>query len=221
VHVLDPFSGPGFEHLAGRAATVLGPRCLLACLALGAPVPALPRPLYTATMRGLHLCFSGLPEQEWARLEQLVGLMAGRVSRALHDGVTHLVTPAVGGAKYTAAVGLCLPIMLPTWVDEAWRLGCKTTLLAANRLCPSTFQCPPLQGLTVAVTGAAAEDRSVLVKAITDQGATYSPSLSGATSALVCCPGAAGRSTRYRAALDWGVPCQGWPKYNGDPNSGN
>ena len=34
---------------------MVGPRCLLACLRAGTPVPEMPYPLYTAAMRGLNV----------------------------------------------------------------------------------------------------------------------------------------------------------------------
>ena len=83
VFVMDPFSGPGFEHLtsddkfrcspwllqtpacdAPTRCTVVGPRCLLACLRTNTPVPEMPYPLYTAAMRGLNVSFTGLDAEQ-------------------------------------------------------------------------------------------------------------------------------------------------------------
>ena len=50
---MDPFEGEAFDFVSRFKCTVIGPRCLLTSLAEGTPVPELPYPMYTATLRGI------------------------------------------------------------------------------------------------------------------------------------------------------------------------
>lgn len=95
VFVADPFSGAGFDHLSTLTTSIIGPRLLLFCLATGREVPNLPYPLFTATMLGISVTFTGLDGTHLKRLVSLVQLMAGTVSKDYHDGVTHLVAAKV------------------------------------------------------------------------------------------------------------------------------
>ena len=95
VFVADPFYGDAFDHLSTLTTSIIGPRLLLFCLSTGREVPNMPYPLYTATMLGISVSFTGLDGPHLARLQSLVRLMSGTVSKDYHDGVTHLVAAKV------------------------------------------------------------------------------------------------------------------------------
>ena len=206
VYVVDPFSGPGFLHLSSLpTTTVLGPHCLLACLDSNSPVPELAHPMYTVAMRDLNICFSGLPEEQKARLSELVQLMAGRVSKELTEASTHLVTGLVTSQKYRVAVSRSLPVMTVAWVEEVWSLSCRTSGLAACDQRFASLQCPALLGLTVTVSQLGSEDREAMKRMVEENGASYSPSLEKREdSVLICCQTS---GPKYEAARQWGVPC--------------
>ena len=48
-------------------------------------------------------------------------MMQGNVSKILAETVTHLITTEVGSAKYHAAAGMRIPVMLPDWILELWK----------------------------------------------------------------------------------------------------
>ena len=64
VFVIDPFEGPGFEYLARFKPTIVGPRCLLACLVRNISVPTLPYPMYTASMQSLIVTSTNFSKEQ-------------------------------------------------------------------------------------------------------------------------------------------------------------
>ena len=113
---MDPFSGAAFAHLTSDSrfrCTVVGPRCLLACLRANTPVPEMPYPLYTAAMRGLNVSFTGLQPAVKKELRLLVERMSGVYSNNFHDGVTHLVAGSVvSGVLLVVLLVLLLLVLL-------------------------------------------------------------------------------------------------------------
>ena len=100
MYVVDPFSGPGFDHLSSLTTSIIGPRLLLFCLRTGREVPHLVHPISTATMLGISVTFTGLEPPHLTRLAALVRQMAGMVSKDYHDGVTHIVAAKVKCCLY-------------------------------------------------------------------------------------------------------------------------
>ena len=142
--VMDPFSGPAYDHVTSSSkfkCTVVGPRwvmmecqlslitlaihsrCLLTCLAQNIPVPDLNYPMFTAAMRGMVISCSNLDKQQKEMMKNLIEKMAGCYSASFHDGVTHLVTNKAMSAKYNVAAVKEVPVMLPSWVEEVWRVS--------------------------------------------------------------------------------------------------
>ena len=132
VVVADPFSGDAFDHLSTLTTSIIGPRLLLFCLSTGREVPNMPYPLYTATMLGISVSFTGLDGPHLARLQSLVQPMSCTVSKDYHDGVTHLVAAKVGSPKCGVAILHDVPIMRPAWVDEVWKQGSLNSMLKAT-----------------------------------------------------------------------------------------
>ena len=64
---------------------------MLTCLQKGEPVPDLPYPMYTASMRNLVVTSTGFDKEVKSQLQIKVEKMGGIYSNAFHDGVTHLV----------------------------------------------------------------------------------------------------------------------------------
>ena len=205
---MDPFAGAAFTHLTSDSrfrCTVVGPRCLLACLRAGTPVPEMPYPLYTAAMRGLNVSFTGLQPAVKKELRVLVERMSGVYSNNFHDGVTHLVAGSVGSEKYNVAVGKEIPVMTEAWVREVWASSCSTTMVTAQEGRFATHRCPAMLGVTVCVSGMGKEDKEVLRKAVTTHGGEYSPSLEKDSTTVLITPTSSG--AKYAAARRWSLPC--------------
>eukprot|EP00092_Neocalanus_flemingeri_P010154 GFUD01010944.1.p1 GENE.GFUD01010944.1~~GFUD01010944.1.p1 ORF type:complete len:1552 (+),score=561.52 GFUD01010944.1:76-4731(+) len=207
VFVMDPFSGPGFSHVTSSSkfkCTVVGPRCLLACLASNTPVPELPYPMYTAAMKGMIVTISGLEKPEKEKLKQLVERMAGIYSNAFHDGVTHLVAATARSQKYEVAVGKETPCMLPRWVEEVWKVS-KTELVTAVDPRFSSHRCPALLGVTVSVSQLNRADKELLKKSVETHGGVYSGVLEMDKTTVLVCTSPAG--DKYSHAKKWKIPC--------------
>ncbi len=94
VFVIDPFEGEAFRFLSDTRCTIVGPRCLLSCLLEGVPVPALPYPMYTASLRDCVVTSTGFDKVTKDLVKLRVERMGGIYENAFHDGVTHLVAEA-------------------------------------------------------------------------------------------------------------------------------
>ena len=118
--VIDPFEGPGFEYLARFKPTIVGPRCLLACLSRNISVPTLPYPMYTASMQSLIVTSTNFSKEQKNELQLKVERMGGIYSNSFHDGVTHLVVRLAKSRKYDVAMSKDVPVMTAEWVEKVW-----------------------------------------------------------------------------------------------------
>lgn len=207
VIVLDPFSGPCFDHLASQSCILIGPRALMSCLSKNQPLPNLPHPVYTTAMAGLVITFSGIQDHEVKkRLAVMVRHMAGCVSSEFHDGVTHLVTVRVGSPKYRAAMEYQVPLMSTDWVEEVFRVSSLENSVTGTESRFSSLRCKAMTGLVVSVTQLTREDRMLVGRSVEQHGGTYCPTLEQGTPGLVLVA-AAPEGPKYEAARKWGVPC--------------
>ena len=148
---MDPFDGPAFDRVSQFKCTVLGPRCLLTCLQKNEPVPELPYPMYTATMKGLIVTSTGLSKEGKADVKTKVERMGGIYSNAFHDGVTHLVADIVRSKKYEVAVKKSVPVMTAEWINTVWERGKHDNISACDKQF-TRYKCPPFTGLTITVS---------------------------------------------------------------------
>jgi len=207
VFVMDPFSGRGFDHVTSNnkfKCTVVGPRCLLACLAMNTPVPELNYPMFTAAMKGLVITCSGLDKQQKEKLKNLIEQMAGIYSSAFHDGVTHLVTAKAMSAKYDVAVRKETPVMLPSWIEEVWRVSTSENVSAIDARFRS-HKCPAMQGVIVCVSQMNRADKELLRKNLETHGGSYSGVLEMEKTSVLVCTSPAG--DKYNYAKKWKIPC--------------
>lgn len=207
VFVMDPFSGPGFTHVTSSSkfkCTVVGPRCLLACLASNTPVPELPYPMYTAAMKGMIVTISGMEKVDKDKMKLLVERMAGIYSNAFHDGVTHLVAATAMSKKYEVAVVKETPCMLPKWVEEVWRVS-NTEMVSAIDPRFASHRCPALLGVTVSVSQLNRADKELLRKNVETHGGLYSGVLEMDKTTVLVCTSPAG--DKYSHAKKWNIPC--------------
>eukprot|EP00092_Neocalanus_flemingeri_P108788 GFUD01139726.1.p1 GENE.GFUD01139726.1~~GFUD01139726.1.p1 ORF type:complete len:533 (-),score=170.64 GFUD01139726.1:22-1620(-) len=205
VLVMDPFSGLGFNHVTSDLkCTLVGPRCLLACLASNTPVPELPYPVYTAAMKGMIITTSGLERNEKDKIKLMVEQMAGTYSDTFHDGVTHLVAATTRSQKYEVAVEKETPCMLPKWVEEVWKLStCQLVSAVEPRFI--RYRCPALLGVTVSVSQLNRADKELLRRSVETHGGVYSGVLEmDKTSVLVC---TSPDGDKYSHAKKWKIPC--------------
>jgi len=204
VIVLDPFSGPAFNHVSQYSCSVLGPSVLLSSLATNSPVPELPYPVYTSAMKGLIITTSGMDLVEKKRLKQMVERMAGIHSNAFHDGVTHLVAATTRSQKYEVAVEKEIPCMLPRWVEEVWKVSSNEMVTAVDPRF-SIDRCPPLLGVTVCVSQLNSADKDLLKRTVESYGGVYTGVLDMEMTTVLVCTSPEG--DKYNHAKKWNIPC--------------
>ncbi|CAB4058513.1 TOPBP1 [Lepeophtheirus salmonis] len=188
VFVMDPFDGEAFESIKNSKATIVGPRCLLACLQKKEPVPELPYPMFTAAMKGLIVTSTGFEKEKKAEIQKLIESMSGVYSNTFHDGVTHLIAAVVHSPKYSVAVEKEIPIMTEEWVHGQF----------------SRFKCPALMGLNISVSQMNPKDKDLLKKSIESHGGIYSKALDINSTNVLIVPTPEGEKFSY--ATKWKIP---------------
>lgn len=204
VLVLDPFSGPGYDHLSKFSCSIIGPSVLLASLASNTPVPELPYPVFTTAMRGMIITTSGMEQAEKKKLKKMIERMAGIHSNAFHDGVTHLVSATARSQKYEVAVEKEIPCMLAEWVEDVWKVS-RNELVTAVDPRFSVHRCPPLLGVTVCVSQLNKADKDLLKRTVENYGGVYSGVLEMETTTVLVCTSPEG--DKYSHAKKWNIPC--------------
>lgn len=101
VFVLTDFDSPDYSYLYKRDNRIVGPPVVLRCAAKGEPLQFSCRPLYSATMLNLSLCFTGFRNKEEIKnLVNLVHHMGGTIRKDFSTKVTHLIAYSTHGEKY-------------------------------------------------------------------------------------------------------------------------
>ena len=173
-------------------------------MAQNTPIPELNYPMYTASMKGLVVTCSGLDKQHKEQMKLLIERMAGAYSSAFHDGVTHLVTAKAMSAKYDVAVRKKTPVMLPSWVEDVWRLSASETVSAVEARFRG-HRCPSMQGVSVCVSQLNKVDKELLRKTLETHGGSYSGILEMDKTSVLVCTSPAG--DKYNHARKWRIPC--------------
>ena len=155
-------------------------------------------------MRGMVITCSGLDKQQKEMMKSLIEKMAGCYSAAFHDGVTHLVTNKAMSAKYNAAAVKEVPVMLPSWVEEVWRVSSQESCQAMEPRFRS-HRCPAMQGLTVCVSQLIKQDKELLRKTLETHGGSYSGILEMEKTSVLICTSPSG--DKYNHAKKWKIPC--------------
>ncbi|XP_063224169.1 protein ECT2 [Bacillus rossius redtenbacheri] len=119
--VLREFSGPTYDALARLKQRIVSPIVLRQCAVRGEPLPCKKCPVYSLTMSGVVVCFTGFRvKEDLVRLATYVHSMGGGIRRAMVTKVTHLVSNCCMGEKYQYAVTFRVPIMSEAWVMACW-----------------------------------------------------------------------------------------------------
>ncbi len=204
--MLDPFEGEAFSYLSRFKCTIVGPRCLLSCLAESVPVPELPYPMYTAALRGCVVTSTGYDREEKAKMQLRVERMGGIYANAFHDGVTHLVAKVVKSQKYDVAIRKEVPIFTDEWLDKVWEVGKHENVHARDKRF-LRYSCPALKGLVICVSQMPRKDKDALRKKIEAHGGVYSAVLDMEQTAILVTPTTNG--DKYDYARKWQIPCLG------------
>ncbi|XP_060810252.1 protein ECT2 isoform X2 [Amyelois transitella] len=131
--ITAPFDGELFDAAHRAKYRVLGPTAVLQLAERDEPPPANARPLYTLSMRGAVICFSGFRKKdELTNLITLIHYMGGSIRKDMSSKVTHLIAAAATGDKYRYASGFGLPVLARSWVDACWERRDDPACLATD-----------------------------------------------------------------------------------------
>lgn len=203
--VTDVFHGECFDSLYSQKKRIFGPLCILRCLEKMIPLPNVYQPVYCLAMSGAVVSCTNVSKPLRDKLYRLVEQMGGNLAKDFTSAVTHLIAGEVGSKKYAIACSLKKPVVLPTWVEEAWKVTQKQDFDAKDPEFVASHLCPILQGCTICVTGIQAKKRREIKSAVEKHGGTYSAELKlkSTTHLLVENP----TGEKYEFALRWNVHC--------------
>ncbi|KAG1702356.1 Protein ECT2 [Nymphon striatum] len=121
IFILDAFETEMYDKLHNEHCKILGPTAVLQLSEIGEAITQERRPLYTRSMCGVTLCFTGFRKTEVvARYVNLVHHMGGSIKKEFKKEVTHVIAKTVRGDKYRYAANMGLPILSEEWIDNAW-----------------------------------------------------------------------------------------------------
>ncbi|WRT67010.1 uncharacterized protein IL334_003976 [Kwoniella shivajii] len=137
----------------------------------------------TKPWKGVIITFTGVDNKP--ALTALAKELGAMVENALTIHVTHVVAVGFGSAKYLYAVEHLLPVMEPSWIEDAhaqWLNGEELD----TELDQENHRLLPFVGLKIAMSGIEPLDRrKQLIKHIQNSGGTYSKDLDRSCTHLI------------------------------------
>ncbi|KAK9745844.1 BRCA1 C Terminus (BRCT) domain [Popillia japonica] len=185
--VFDKFEGDTFEKIKKTPSVIIGPWCLLTCLAEGRPIPNVSWPILNMAMADCFVTCSNLPKTVKEIIKTRVQTMGGQYTDSIFQVNTHLITNSVKSEKYLKAATTGIKIMLVDWVDAIWKASLNSNVTHNDKEF-EVYRCLPLQNLNICTTGFTnLEERNKLRKLIEENGGTYSGQLHvNKTDVLIC-----------------------------------
>ncbi|BEI85351.1 hypothetical protein CcaverHIS002_0507520 [Cutaneotrichosporon cavernicola] len=166
-----------------------------------APLDGTDRPWSSIT-----ITFTGVEDK--VGLSEIVRKLGGSIESALTVSTTHVVAPGFGSPKYLYAIEHALPVLSPSWINDAyqrWLTGEKLDVPAsveAHRL-------QPFIGLKIAISGIDQLDRrKKIIQLIKDNGGIYSKDLDRSCTHLVSAHNALDKS-KQSEKIKWALKEQG------------
>ncbi|XP_043229589.1 protein ECT2-like isoform X2 [Amphibalanus amphitrite] len=172
IFLVKEFDGDLYTHLVeSEGVSVVGRPALLDIVARHIPMPNLARPLYSAAMKDVTMCFTGFRmRQQLKRLVDLVHHLGGSVRREVGPNITHVVANACSGDKYRYAVTFGLPVLRDTWIETVWQRREELGLIATHRDIMAPHRVRPFFGARVRLLGFSSEEREHMAEVLVDNG---------------------------------------------------
>lgn len=121
--VLSTFEGTVFKHLRTQGCPILGPHVILHYLRENAALPAWPLPLFSAAMQQAMVTFTSVGLEKRKQLSEMVRMMHGETTGDFTSSVTVIVSPKIGSRKFYVGNQVGVPVVLPSWIEESWKLS--------------------------------------------------------------------------------------------------
>ena len=178
VFVMEPFGTAFFQEIK-QDFRIISPMCLLTCLNQTVKIPISScRCLANLALRKCIVSSSCFTKEEVVEIEQRVKLMGGIYSGNLMNNTTHLITDEVHSQKYSSAYNIRIPVVLRSWLDEAWALSSSNpNFVALNRSFTKRHRCPVFRKCNVVVTAFIGDERDVVISLLQANGANYSANI--------------------------------------------
>ncbi|VBB29041.1 unnamed protein product [Acanthocheilonema viteae] len=102
---------------------VYGALALITCLKRKERLPKRHSPIWSTTLQGSIVCFSGIEMKTRQHQILLVKMMGGTISKAFTKKVTHLVADSqdTESKKFVTAVDYAVPVLSASWIFAAWK----------------------------------------------------------------------------------------------------
>ncbi|XP_026467941.1 protein ECT2-like isoform X2 [Ctenocephalides felis] len=171
VYVMREFAGEAYEVLHKTRHRIIGPTALCQLADRHLPMPLSSRPLYSLSMSGLVVCFTGFRKKE--DLTRLIGLihhMGGSIRKDMVSKVTHLIANCTGGEKYRYAMTFRVPVVSAKWVESSWEKRQDVTHDARNEAFISEHKLKPFQGSRVCFLGFPADEQQHMSEILVENG---------------------------------------------------
>ncbi|GLH09974.1 Uncharacterized protein GBIM_14988 [Gryllus bimaculatus] len=205
VFVCEEFTGSSFGYLRSfDCISLIGPRCVLDCLAADILIPKSKFPLFTLAMRDLVITTTGFSEPEKTLLAEKIQYMGGIYCPEYRQSVTHVVANHLCRAKYEKAVENCIPVMREQWVEAVWQASKKRNVHANDEEFHQ-YKCPVFYKLVVTCSQIPRKQKDALKSNINKNGGEFCGELeAGRTNVLIV---SKPYGDKFTHANIWKIPC--------------
>ena len=207
VFVTDKFTGDVFELLLAHKKMIFGPSCVLQCIANETPLLAdIIHPVFSLAMTGAKVACTSIEKPLRKKLRQMIEHMNGVFSGDLNREVTHLIAGEVNSLKYATANKLKKPVVLPSWVEEAWQRAQEDYQFeAVDSQFVDKHRCPILKGCSICVSGLDTRRKNEIKRLVEKNGGIYLADLKMRDTTHLLIENPTGQ--KYHFALRWSVYC--------------
>ncbi|KAM3720373.1 DNA topoisomerase 2-binding protein [Dirofilaria immitis] len=175
-YVLPAFRGKVFSRLLSSKCRVYGTLALITCLKRKERLPKRHSPIWSTTLQGSIVCFSGIEMKTRQHQILLVKMMGGTISKAFTKKVTHLVADSqdTKSKKFVTAVDYSVPVLSVSWIFAAWKSAkAFSERKYIDREFVSEHKLQIFAKCVISCSGIAPQDRSTLSHLIEANGGVY------------------------------------------------
>uniref|UniRef100_A0A914UX32 BRCT domain-containing protein n=1 Tax=Plectus sambesii TaxID=2011161 RepID=A0A914UX32_9BILA len=204
VFVIPAFRGPIFQHLSDLKCKLYGPPIVLQYLHKNTHLPRWSHPVFSETMRGAVVCFTGIDRNERTETARCIQWMSGAFTTDLNVHTTHLVALECDpkSEKYQKATEHRLPVLSIAWVDAAWTAAKENSEVSyvTNELVEK-FALKLFDKLVMTVSGTSKEERVEISRLIEAHGGRFTGEMRSGLCTHLICDSTTGE--KYRKARAW------------------
>ncbi|XP_016837796.1 protein ECT2 isoform X3 [Nasonia vitripennis] len=170
--ILKQFEGVEYDNLRKSAHRILGPTALLQLAEKKESLPSINRPMYTQSMLGTVVAFTGFrKKEELTKLINMIHHMGGSIRKEMGLKVTHLIANCCGGEKYRYAVTFRVPVMSSDWVSALWDMRDSLSSCSGNNEeLVANFKLKPFFGARVCFFGFPEDEKRHMCEVLQQQG---------------------------------------------------